>query len=53
MGAVKSGQVLTVDHMQSLVRQLERCASPLTSPDGQTTLVHMTGDQIARQFRRS
>jgi DNA mismatch repair protein MutL len=52
MGAVKSGEIMSHDAMQALVRQLERCASPLTAPDGQTTLVHMTGDQIARQFKR-
>jgi DNA mismatch repair protein MutL len=52
MGAVKSGEIMSLDTMQALVRQLERCASPLTAPDGQTTLVHITGDQIARQFKR-
>jgi DNA mismatch repair protein MutL len=50
--AVKVGQILTVDEMSGLVRQLERCATPLTSPEGRPTLLHMSGDHLAREFGR-
>jgi DNA mismatch repair protein MutL len=51
--AVKSGQVLKLEEMQSLIRQLERCASPFSAPSGQATLLHMSGEQIAREFERA
>lgn len=50
--AVKVGQILNHEEMQGLVRQLERCQHPLTSPDGRSTLLHMSGDQLAREFGR-
>lgn len=53
VGAVKSGQILQTDEMQALVRQLERCPSPYESPSGQTTLVHMSREHLAKEFGRS
>lgn len=50
--AVKAGQILSLDEMQSIVRQLERCHSPHTCPHGRPTMLHMTGEQIAREFGR-
>ena len=50
--AVKAGQILSLDEMQGLIRQLERCQSPLTCPHGRPTMIHMTTDQLARQFGR-
>lgn len=50
--AVKAGQILSLDEMQSIVRQLERCQSPLTCPHGRPTMLHFTSEQIARQFGR-
>ncbi len=50
--AVKAGQILSFDEMQGLIRQLERCQSPLTCPHGRPTMIHMTTDQLARQFGR-
>jgi DNA mismatch repair protein MutL len=50
--AVKAGQILSIDEMQGLIRQLERCQSPLTCPHGRPTMIHMTTDQLARQFGR-
>jgi DNA mismatch repair protein MutL len=52
VGAIKSGQILDTDEMQSLIRQLERCASPYESPSGQTILVHMSREHIAKEFGR-
>ena len=53
VAAVKSGQILSMEEMQSLVAQLERCASPLASPSGNTTLIRLTREQLALEFRRA
>ena len=50
--AVRSGQVLKTEEMQSIIRQLERCPSPYQSPTGQTTMIHMTREQLAKEFGR-
>jgi DNA mismatch repair protein MutL len=50
--AVKAGQVLSAEQMQSITRQLERCQSPLTCPHGRPTMIHMSSDQLAREFGR-
>ncbi len=50
--AVKAGQILSLEQMQSLIRQLERCDSPLSCPHGRPTLVHISSDQLAREFGR-
>jgi DNA mismatch repair protein MutL len=51
--AVKAGQTLSFDEMQSLIRQLERCNSPRTCPHGRPTMIHMTADQLAKEFGRT
>ncbi len=51
--AVKAGQVLSFDEMQGLIRQLERCDSPHTCPHGRPTMLHISGDDLARQFGRT
>lgn len=50
--AVKAGQVLSLEEMQGLIRQLERCESPHTCPHGRPTILHMSADQLAREFGR-
>lgn len=50
--AVKAGQILSVEQMQGLIRQLERCESPLTCPHGRPTLIHMSSEALAREFGR-
>lgn len=50
--AIKAGQILSQDEMQSLIRQLERCQSPHTCPHGRPTMLHMTSEQLAREFGR-
>lgn len=50
--AIKAGQILNFDQMQMLIRQLERCKSPLTCPHGRPTLIHISADQLAREFGR-
>ncbi len=51
-GAAKSGQVLNQEDMQGIIRRLERAREPLKDPFDRPTLLHMTGDQLARQFGR-
>ena len=50
--AVKAGTVLSREEMQGLVSQLERTQSPLTCPHGRPTLLHMSAEQLAREFGR-
>ena len=50
--AVKNGQILQPEEMQSMLRQLERCPSPYQSPTGQTIMIHMTREHLAKAFRR-
>lgn len=51
--ATKAGQILDIGQMREIIRKLERCASPHTAPDGRATLIHLSGDQLAREFARS
>jgi DNA mismatch repair protein MutL len=50
--AVKAGQLLSVEQMQGLIRQLERCQSPLTCPHGRPTMIHLSSDHLEREFGR-
>jgi DNA mismatch repair protein MutL len=50
--AVKAGQILSHDEMQSLINQLERCSLPHSCPHGRPTMLHMTSEHIAREFGR-
>jgi DNA mismatch repair protein MutL len=38
---------------RELLRQLEAAQSPRTCPHGRPTMVHLTADAIAREFRRT
>lgn len=51
--AVKAGQVLSHEEMTGLIRQLERCESPHTCPHGRPTILHMSADQLAKEFGRA
>lgn len=51
--AVKAGQVLSLTEMQAIIRQLERSQSPHTCPHGRPTLIHISAEQLARQFGRT
>jgi len=50
--AIKAGQTLAMSEMQELIRQLETCASPRTCPHGRPTMIHLSADQLAREFGR-
>lgn len=51
--AVKAGQVLSHQQMQDLIRQLEFTRNPHTCPHGRPTLLHLSGEQLAREFGRN
>lgn len=51
-GAVRAGKQLSADEMRELVRQLEAARSPHTCPHGRPTIVHMSGEALARGFGR-
>jgi DNA mismatch repair protein MutL len=50
--AIKAGQVLSTTEMQALIRQLEQCRAPQTCPHGRPTMLHISADQLAREFGR-
>ena len=50
--AIKSGQILNIDDMRSLIRKLERCPEPQSSPAGQSTFIHMSAQELEREFTR-
>lgn len=52
VAAIRSGQILQPEEMQSLIAQLERCPAPFASPSGQKTLVHLSREQLADEFKR-
>ena len=50
--AIKAGQALSHHEMQELVRRLETCRAPRTCPHGRPTMIHLSADQLAREFGR-
>lgn len=50
--AIKAGQALSFEEMQTLTRQLEACDSPHTCPHGRPTMLTLTAEQLAKQFGR-
>lgn len=50
--AVRAGQKLSGDEMRELIRQLEQVTMPNTCPHGRPTMVHITSEELKREFRR-
>jgi DNA mismatch repair protein MutL len=50
--AIKAGQSLSRQEMEELIRQLEACDSPTTCPHGRPTMIHLSADQLAKEFGR-
>ena len=50
--AIKAGQTLSQQEMQELVRQLEQTSLPRTCPHGRPTMIHLSAEQLAREFGR-
>jgi DNA mismatch repair protein MutL len=51
-GAIRAGKTLTLEEMRELIRQLEETEAPHTCPHGRPTMVHMSGEMLARGFGR-
>ena len=51
--SIKAGQVLSLDEMETLLRQLEACRAPLTCPHGRPTLIQFSAQALAQAFGRS
>ncbi len=50
--AVRAGQSLSPEEMRELLRQLEATQNPRHCPHGRPTMIHMSADALAREFRR-
>ncbi|MGA2286007.1 MAG: DNA mismatch repair endonuclease MutL [Dehalococcoidia bacterium] len=50
--AIRAGQTLTAEEMRELLRQLEQTENPRHCPHGRPTMVHLSADDLAREFRR-
>jgi DNA mismatch repair protein MutL len=50
--AVRAGQTLSMEEMRDLVRQLEETSLPHTCPHGRPTMIHLSAEQLAREFGR-
>jgi DNA mismatch repair protein MutL len=51
--AVKAGQTLSMQEMQELIHNLERCNAPRTCPHGRPTMIHLSAAELAREFGRT
>jgi len=52
-GSVRAGQVLSLDEMRELIRQLEKSTSPRTCPHGRPTMIHLSAGLLEREFGRT
>ncbi len=50
--AIRAGQALSQEEMRELLRQLEETEMPRTCPHGRPTMIHLSADALAREFRR-
>lgn len=50
--AIKGGQVLSLEEMRRLVRQLEACREPGSCPHGRPTMLVLSRAQLEREFGR-
>ncbi len=51
-GAVRAGQILSLDEARQLIHLLEQTHSPYTCPHGRPTMIHLSSAQLARSFSR-
>ena len=50
--AIKFGQKLSIDEMDSLLKQLDEIDRPYTCPHGRPTMIKLTFDELERMFGR-
>ena len=52
-GAIRAGQTLDSSEMAGLVKQLERTSQPRTCPHGRPTMIHLSSQQLKKEFGRT
>ncbi len=52
-GAVRAGQQMTAAEMQNLIKLLERTSQPRTCPHGRPTMIHLSSQQLKKEFGRT
>lgn len=50
--AIKGGQVMALDEMRALIRDLEKCDSPRTCPHGRPTMLQLNLMALQKEFGR-
>jgi DNA mismatch repair protein MutL len=50
--AIRAGQTLSQEEMRELVKQLEETQMPHTCPHGRPTMIHLSAESLAREFKR-
>jgi len=50
--AIRAGQTLSQEEMRELVKQLEETQMPGTCPHGRPTMIHLSAEALAKEFRR-
>lgn len=51
--AIRSGQSLDHEEMKNLIKQLESTSSPRTCPHGRPTMIHLSSEQLKKEFGRT
>jgi DNA mismatch repair protein MutL len=50
--AIRAGQTLNQEEMRELVKQLEETQMPATCPHGRPTMIHLSAEALAKEFKR-
>ena len=50
--AIRAGQTLGQEEMRELVKQLEETQTPHTCPHGRPTMIHLSAEALAKEFKR-
>jgi DNA mismatch repair protein MutL len=51
--AIRAGQTLDMEEMRNLLTQLERTLQPRTCPHGRPTMIHLSAQQLKKEFGRT
>jgi DNA mismatch repair protein MutL len=51
--AIRAGQTLEPDEMINLIKQLEKTSQPRTCPHGRPTMIHLSSQQLKKEFGRT
>jgi len=51
-GAIRAGEVLTLERMKLLLKELAACENPFTCPHGRPTIISMERKEVEKRFKR-